>query len=124
MENKLYRCPICGNIICLEEGKIDNITCCGKTMEEIIPNTIDASHEKHVPAYMKQDNEIIVTVGEIEHPMEENHFIMWILYISKNKTIRVNLTPAEKPVATFPYEKGATIYAYCNLHGLWKKDVE
>lgn len=124
MENKLYRCPICGNIICLEEGKIDNITCCGKKMEEIIPNTIDASHEKHVPTYMKQGDEILVTVGEIEHPMEENHSIMWILYVSKNKTIRVNLTPGEKPIARFPYEKGVIIYAYCNLHGLWMKNVE
>ena len=121
---RFYKCPICGNIVGLIEGDARRISCCGKPMEEMVANSVDAATEKHVPVYEKNGNEIIVKVGDVDHPMDEDHYIMWIAQVSENRTTRVKLHPGEKPEARFPYEKGAVLYAYCNKHGLWKDTVE
>ena len=119
-----YRCPICGNIVELIDGNMDRIICCGKHMIKMIANTTDAVVEKHVPVYERVDNEIVVKVGEVEHPMEEEHYIMWIAQVSKDKVVRVKLHPESKIEVRFPYISDSVLYAYCNKHGLWKKIVE
>ena len=121
---KFYRCPICGNIIWLVEGDIKSISCCGKNMELMDANVVDASVEKHVPVYEKVEDEIVVRVGEIEHPMDKDHYIMWIAQVSKDRVTTVKLYPECSTETRFPYIKGAEIYAYCNKHGLWKSKVE
>ena len=92
-------------------------------MEEIIPGTSDASVEKHVPVYTVEKNKVRVNVGSIEHPMIEEHYIEWIvLKTNKGYQIKV-LKPNEKPSATFAItddENLENVYAYCNLHDLWK----
>ena len=123
-EVKFYRCPICGNVIELIDGDSKRITCCGKNMELLVANTVDAAVEKHVPVYKNEDDKIIVSVGEVIHPMIEEHYIMWIALVSNNKVTRVDLLPNEAPEAVFNYVENAEIYAYCNLHGLWKATVE
>lgn len=127
MERKntvFYKCEICGNIIGLIDGDINHIKCCGKDMELLVANSQDAATEKHVPVYEKDGDEIIVKVGEVEHPMAEDHYIMWIAQVSENQTTRVRLHPNQKPEARFKYIPNSTIYAYCNKHGLWKTEVE
>lgn len=103
---------------------MDRIICCGKSMIKMIANTTDAVVEKHVPVYERVDNEIVVKVGEVEHPMEEEHYIMWIAQVSKDKVVRVKLHPESKIEVRFPYISDSVLYAYCNKHGLWKKIVE
>ena len=119
-----YKCPICGNIIGLIDGDIKHMRCCGKEMELLVANSQDAATEKHVPVYEKDGDEIIVRVGEVEHPMVEDHYIMWIAQVSDNKTTRIRLHPNQKPEVRFKYIPESTIYAYCNKHGLWKTGVE
>lgn len=119
-----FKCPICGNIIEVVNGDIKRVKCCGKELELLVANTIDASLEKHVPIYEIDNNEIIVKVGEVIHPMEEKHYIMWISLVTDDKIIRVNLKPGDEPIIKLPYVKGSIIYEYCNLHGLWKNIVE
>ncbi len=119
----LYRCSICGNVISLLSGDADHITCCGEKMQKLKANTVDASHEKHVPACTVKDDQIFVQVGETIHPMLEEHYIEWIALVKDDKIIRVNLKPGEEPKAVFPYEENAEIYEYCNLHGLWKTSI-
>ena len=119
---KFYQCPICGNIIGLIEGNVEHITCCGKPMEEMIANTTDASVEKHVPVYERVEDELVVRVGEVEHPMEKEHYIEWISLQTKNGNQRVVLKPNDEPKACFKICDGDVIeavYAYCNLHSLW-----
>lgn len=123
-EIKFYRCPICGNVIELIDGDSKRITCCGKNMELLVANTVDASVEKHVPVYKKEGEKLSVSVGEVIHPMEEKHYIMWIALVSDNKVTRVDLLPNEAPEAVFDYVEKAEVYAYCNLHGLWKTTIE
>ena len=121
---KFYICPICGNVIGLIEGDASRIVCCGKPMEQLVANTMDASVEKHVPVYEKVEDELVVRVGEVEHPMEKEHYIMWIAQVTDNRTTRVTLYPEQATETRFPYIKGSTLYAYCNKHGLWKAEVE
>lgn len=121
---KFYKCPICGNVIEVMEGNIANIRCCGQMMEEIVANTTDAAVEKHVPVYEKIEDEIIVKVGEVEHPMEKEHYIMWIAQVTQNKVTKVKLYPEQETQTRFPYIAGSTLYAYCNKHGLWKNVLE
>ena len=121
---RFYFCPICGNVIGLIDGNMDHVICCGKSMELMVANTNDASKEKHIPVYEKVEDEIVVTVGKEEHPMEKEHFIMWIAQVSDNKTTRVRLYPEQGIEVRFKYIPKSTVYAYCNKHGLWKTNID
>ena len=75
MNLKFYKCNRCGNVLeVVVDGKV-NPMCCGKLMDELVPNTVDASNEKHVPVIKVEGNRVEVLVGEVEHPMIEAHFI-------------------------------------------------
>lgn len=119
--NDIYRCPICGNIVEVLNAGGGPLVCCGKPMELLVENTVDAAKEKHVPVIEKIDGGYRVSVGSVEHPMLENHYIQWIELITKDGTLRHFLNPGEKPVAEF-FTKSEALGAreYCNLHGLWK----
>ena len=125
MSLKFYKCNRCGNVLeVVVDGKV-NPMCCGKLMDELVPNTVDASNEKHVPVIKVEGNRVEVLVGEVEHPMIEAHFITNI-YLHTNKEVRrVKLTPKNEPKAVFYLaedEEVIAAYEYCNLHGLWKKE--
>ena len=119
-----YKCQTCGNVIGLIEGDINHMTCCGKPMERLNANSVDAAFEKHIPVYERVEDEIVVTVGEVEHPMEKDHYIMWIAMVSDNQTTRIRLYPEQGTQVRFKYIPQSTLYAYCNKHGLWKAEVE
>ena len=119
-----YRCPICNNVIGLIEGDINHMKCCGQKMELMEANSFDASKEKHIPTYERVEDEIAVRVGEIEHPMEKEHYIAWIAQVSDNQTTRIRLYPEQETLVRFKYIPKSILYAYCNKHGLWKKEVE
>lgn len=119
-----YKCKKCGNIIEVIEGEAKRIACCGEEMQKLNANDTDGAQEKHVPVYKVENDKIIVSVGEVAHPMEQDHYISFIAIVSGNKITRVNLLPKEDPIATFEYQKGAIIYEYCNKHGLWKNEVK
>ena len=97
------------------------IKCCGEEMKALVPNSVDAAVEKHVPTYEIKDGKIFVKVN---HVMEEDHYIEWISIVFDNKIVKKYFNPGEEPVMHCKYVPGSTIYAYCNKHGLWKKDVE
>ena len=123
-EIKYFKCPICGNVIEVVNGDVSRVRCCGSELTELIANTVDAAVEKHVPVYEVEENEIVVKVGEVIHPMEEKHYITFITLVTEDRVIRKDLKPGDEPVVRFPYIQGSTIYEYCNLHGLWKNDVK
>jgi superoxide reductase len=116
-ENKFYKDEN-NNIFALISGdNLDNKT-------PLKANIVDASIEKHVPVYEIKENKIIVKVGTNPHPMEAEHYIMWIAQVYENEMKVINLKPGMEATTQFDYLKGSTIYAYCNLHGLWKNNVE
>ena len=113
------KCDICGGIVkVLKDSKF---ICCGEEMRKLVPNSVEASFEKHIPTYEVVDGKLVVTVN---HVMEEKHYIEWITVVTENGEVTKNFKPGEVPTLTLDYEKGAVIYAYCNLHELWKADVK
>ena len=123
---KFYICEHCGNII----GKINDsgvpVVCCGQKMTEIVPGTVEASLEKHIPAVTVEGNLVKVKIGSVEHPMTEAHYIPWVYVETQKGGQRKNLLPDTAPEVTFALtedDKAVAVYAYCNLHGLWKADV-
>ena len=123
-EIKYFKCPICGNVIEVVNGDVSRVRCCGSELTELVANTVDAAVEKHVPVYEVEENEIVVKVGDVIHPMEEKHYITFITLVTEDRVIRKDLKPGDEPVVRFPYIQGSKIYEYCNLHGLWKNDVK
>lgn len=124
MEQKFFICKTCGNIIAMVKESGVPIECCGEPMAELVSGTVDASQEKHVPVYEVNDGMVTVTVGAVEHPMAPEHSIEWISLQTDKGNQRKVLKPGQKPGATFYIgkdEKVEAVYAYCNLHGLWKK---
>ena len=97
------------------------IKCCGESMKELIPNSEDASFEKHVPEYEIKDDKLYIKVN---HVMEDEHYIEWISVVASNKEVVTYLKPMSEAVIHCGYIPGSVIYAYCNKHGLWKKEVE
>ena len=124
MDQKFYICEHCGNIIAKVKDAGVPVMCCGQKMTEIVPGTTDAAVEKHVPSYVVEGNKLIVNVGEFEHPMIEEHFIEWVSLQTKQGNQRKTLNPGDAPKVCFALcedEEVEAVYAYCNLHGLWKK---
>lgn len=119
-----FRCSVCGNLVGLIKNGGGQLVCCGKPMQKLEPNTTDAATEKHVPVAECKDGTLSVKVGTAEHPMTEAHFIEWIAVTGGNTTQRIALSPADKPEAVFQCKPEAEVYAYCNLHGLWKADIK
>jgi superoxide reductase len=123
MELKFYRCNHCGNIVAVVKSSGVPVMCCGEKMTEIIPGTTDAAVEKHVPVYEVKDNIVTVSVGSVAHPMVEEHYIEWVALQTKFGNQRKALNPDDEPKACFALCEGdevVAVYAYCNLHGLWK----
>lgn len=123
MKQLFFKCIHCGNIIAFVKDSGVPVICCGEKMTELVPGTVDASHEKHVPVYIVDENTVHVKVGATEHPMLPEHFIEWISIQTKQGNQRKELYPNGKPEARFALCEGdevEAVYAYCNLHGLWK----
>ena len=120
---KFYICEHCGNIVAMVRDKGVPVMCCGQKMTEIIPGTTEAAVEKHIPVYEVKDNKVYVTVGSVEHPMLPEHYIEWIAIETTNGNQRKSLKAGDAPKAVFALNEGdevLAVYAYCNLHSLWK----
>ncbi|MBQ8687670.1 MAG: desulfoferrodoxin [Ruminococcus sp.] len=123
MEQKFYICEHCGKMVALVKESGVPVMCCGSKMKEIIPGTTDAAVEKHVPVYTVENNIVHVKVGEAEHPMLPEHYIEWISIQTKEGNQRKALKPGDQPEICFALCDGdavEAVYAYCNLHSLWK----
>ncbi|MBQ1871501.1 MAG: desulfoferrodoxin [Lachnospiraceae bacterium] len=123
MELKFYRCKHCGQIVAIVKGTGVPVICCGEPMQEIKAGEMDASVEKHVPVFEVKDDKVYVTIGSVNHPMEEAHYIEWVALKTKFGNQRKALKPGDEPKVVFPLLPGdevEAVLAYCNLHGLWK----
>ena len=122
---KFYICPHCRNIAEMVYDTDIPLHCCGDQMEVLVPGSVDASVEKHVPDVKISKGLVEVNVGSVNHPMEEVHWIEWVQIITDQGSYRKWLNPGEAPNVKFLLdgEKPLAVYAYCNLHGLWKKEL-
>lgn len=122
MNTKFYICKHCGNIITFAKASGAPVSCCGEPMTELIANTTEAATEKHIPVVERDGMKVTVRIGEVDHPMIEEHFIEWIALETDDELILKKLTPADPPKAEFTVaeNKKITAFAYCNIHSLWK----
>ena len=123
MERKFYVCKHCGKIIAVVKESGVPVMCCGQKMTEIVPGSVDAAAEKHVPVWTVEGNTVNVKVGEVAHPMLPEHYIEWVSLQSKCGNQRKQLRPGDAPEVSFALTDGdevEAVYAYCNLHSLWK----
>lgn len=118
---EIYKCEICGNIVEVLHGGKGTLVCCGEDMILQVENTVDAAVEKHVPVVEVLEDGVLVKVGEVAHPMQDDHYIEWVQIIIGDRCSRIFLKPGMAPEGKFtPPKEGITAREYCNLHGLWK----
>lgn len=123
---KFYKCDKCGKIIAIVKETAAPTICCGEAMRELVAGSSDGAAEKHVPVAKREGNKLTVAIGSQPHPMVENHYIEWVALETEKGNQRVILASGKKPVAEFailPGDTPKTVYAYCNLHGLWKAEL-
>lgn len=125
MQEKFYICRKCGNLVGMINASGVPLVCCGQPMDALVPNTEEASTEKHLPFVKVNGKEVVVTVGETVHPMLEQHYIQWVYLQTENGGQRRVFYPNQEPTVTFTLgdDKPVAVYAYCNLHGLWKTEL-
>ena len=123
---KFYLCETCKNIITkIVDSKVP-VVCCGKPMKELVPGAVDGALEKHVPFVKVEGNVVKVQIGEVIHPMLTEHYIQFIAIETKTGFQIKNLKAGDEPVAEFALAAGdeaVAVYEYCNLHGLWVKEL-
>ena len=123
MTPRFFYCEYCGKLITICDDSITTDTvCCGETMKELIPNTTDGAREKHVPMVQFDGYHVTIHVGATDHPMGDDHYIVWIKLVTNEGIYTKYLIPNTRPVASFVLQPGETpvrVYAYCNIHGLW-----
>jgi len=123
-KGQIYRCNVCGNIVSILCSGQGNLICCEVPMELLEAKQGDVGPEKHIPVIEKIGAEIKVKVGEVPHPMEEEHYIQWVELATNKQVFLQLLEPGDKPEAVFPVdlnpETELNARSYCNIHGLWK----
>jgi superoxide reductase len=118
---EIYKCEICGNIVEVLHGGKGALVCCGQDMVRQVENTVDAAVEKHVPVVEVLEDGMLVKVGEVAHPMQDDHYIEWVQIIIGDSCSRIFLKPGIAPEGKFTLPRdGITAREYCSLHGLWK----
>ena len=124
-ENKFYICEHCGNIVGMIHNSGVPMMCCGQKMTKLEAGVVEASHEKHIPVVTVEGNTVRVNVGSVTHPMSEEHHIAWVYLQTNCGGQRKCLDVTGAPEVTFALadETPVAVYAYCNLHGLWKAEL-
>ena len=125
MENRFYICEHCGNLIGMIHDAGVPMMCCGQKMTKLEAGTVEASREKHIPVVEVVGDVVNVTIGSVEHPMAAEHSILWVYLETDKGGHRKCLEVGAAPKVSFALkdEKPIAVYAYCNLHGLWKAEV-
>ena len=122
---KFYLCNHCKNLVAMVNDSGVNPVCCGEKMQLLVPGTVDASVEKHTPAVTVDENMVKVAVGSVAHPMTDEHYIQWV-YLETCCGGQIKyLRSGDAPEVSFNLngQKPVAVYAYCNLHGLWKTEL-
>ncbi|MET1124978.1 MAG: desulfoferrodoxin [Archaeoglobaceae archaeon] len=121
---QVYRCSVCGNVVEVLHSGVGRLVCCGKPMVLMEVKREDEGKEKHLPVVEREGDRVVVKVGGVPHPMEEDHYIEWIEVIDGICLHRKHLKPGDEPRAEFVVmSESIKVRAYCNVHGLWQTEV-
>ena len=121
---EIYKCEICGNVVEVLHGGMGQLVCCGEPMKLMEAKKEEQGYEKHLPVVEEKNGGIVVKVGSVPHPMEEEHFIEMIEVLTGDgRVLRKYLKPGESPEAEFEVSEIKEAREYCTIHGLWAKEV-
>jgi len=121
---EIYKCEICGNVVEVLHGGKGQLYCGGQPMKLMEEKKEEQGYEKHLPVIEQKNGSVIVKVGSVPHPMEEEHYIEMIEVITEDgKVLRKYLKPRDKPEAEFNVENIKEAREYCTIHGLWTKEI-
>lgn len=125
MKTKFYICKKSGIVFHRCVDKDETTLCNDNQFIELLPNTVDASKEKHLPVVSINSDSVTVSIGSITHPMDSNHYISFIYLETENSGQIKYLNPGNNPIVTFHIkdDKPIAVYEYCTLHGLWKTNI-
>lgn len=127
MATKFFKCTVCGNVVVKYVDSSIRTVCCGKEMVELKPGTTDGKLEYHVPVVERVDDcTIKVRIGAEAHPMTDQHHIAFI-YLETEHGGQIQYLDIDTPAEAKFYccnDNPIAVYAYCNLHGLWKTDLQ
>lgn len=120
-QREVYLCLNCGNIAEIDYAGGANLVCCGQPMKLLQEKTADFATEKHVPYVERVDGGVLVKVGKAApHPMEPDHYIVYIEICADGVRMRKYLKPGDKPEAFFKTDASKIIAReLCNKHGVW-----
>lgn len=125
MTTKFYICEHCKKIIHVVEDGAPVTICCGEPMRELVAGTTDASREKHIPEVEIAGDVLNICVGSVAHPMTEPHHIAWIYveYEDGGQMVYLDHEGEPRTSVSLGGRRPVAVYEYCNLHGLWKKEL-
>lgn len=118
-----YHCEICDNVVELIKDGGGELVCCGQAMNKLEANTVEAAYEKHIPVVNQKGDQLEVVVSTDAHPMTEAHLIEWVAVVTEDAVERIALSANDEPKVVACNKDALEVYAYCNLHGLWKADI-
>ena len=124
---EIYKCEICGNVVEILDGGAGSLVCCGEEMKHLSAQTEETMKEKHKPVLTIIDKDVTIKVGEIPHPMTEEHYIEFIEAISLDGKYlkRKYLEPKEAAELKFVCNSNTMkTRELCNIHGLWETTKE
>ncbi|MFW5998980.1 MAG: desulfoferrodoxin [Bacillota bacterium] len=121
---EIYKCEICGNVVEVLQTGAGILVCCGEDMVKLEAKTEDEGLEKHVPVVEAVESGVKVKVGDVPHPMEDDHYIKLIEVLTDDKVLKAELEPGDTPEAEFAVDESAivTVREFCTVHDLWKTE--
>lgn len=98
-----------------------------KRYQPIEVKTQDGALEKHMPVVKIEGEWARIQIGSVLHPMTPEHYIKSVVVITTEECYYHNFKPTEEPISDLKLGCGEKIFAiltYCNLHGVWMKELE
>lgn len=125
MEERFFFCDTCGNLLIAALASGVTPDCCGHEMTPLDPNTHDGIHEKHMPVVtFISRHSLKVNIGSTPHPMTMGHNIQVVCLETTSGFVVRYLKPESLPEVCIRFNgKPIAVYAYCNIHGLWRAEV-
>lgn len=122
---KIFKCEDCGSIVEVLVNADVESEACDASINVLKPQTEGDKAPKHVPIITVDGSKVTITVGEVQHPMDDDHFIQFIELIVGDETYIKHFKPGDIPKVTFNVDvdllatNEPIAKEFCNLHGLW-----
>ncbi len=114
---EFYFCTECGNVF--TSARKASVNCCGSEWKPL--EVAGEPNEKH---QLDEKVENGKRVFSSHHVQEEGHYFPFMAFESECGCLRIKtFKPGDNVHMCVPADKKGTLYWFCNLHGLYKKEI-